>query len=968
MTDESSERLARQRRAFALLRELLDLPEPERAQAIASCCGDDDVLASEMHALLAAEHSGVLDRAACDIAARLADEDAAQEDLPSGAHVGAWTIMRPLGSGGMGTVYLAERAGDGYVQQGALKLIKRGMDSAAVLTRFRRERQILSRLVHPNIAHLLDGGVTADGRPYFVMEYIDGETIQHWVARARPNLDARVAVFLSACEAVAYAHHTLIVHRDIKPENLLVDAIGHARLLDFGIAKLLEDDTADERTGTATRFMSRAYAAPEQLRAEAVTTATDIYQLGVLLFELLTGTRFDASPGGAVSTWLVRAHANADDATRLAIPARALHGDVAIIVARATDSEPQRRYPTVEALARDVRAWRNDHPIAARADSAGYRLRRFVSRHRLASAATTLALGAIMAGSTLALWQAREAAKEARLARSAQAFLTSVFDASAPDAAAGERVTARDLLDRGSERIKHELRDQPRLRAEMMLTLGALYRQLGQYPQAEELLSDARVQLSGLAPGSDSAIRAHIEFAATERERGKLDESEQALTAAFAMQPQAGLLSRALAERGLLREKQDHFDAAIAYARAALALDLKRGDSARGDVARDRQVEALMLARRGQFDESARTLEHAIADARAVFGNEDTRIAQMLNDYGLALVEKGRSQEAEVPLRESLVIRRKLLGDQHPAVAESLQLLGAALRPQGRLDESQAALEEALKIQRNAFGDHHVLVANTLNSIGMLGFSRRQPESAEPYFREALAIYRERGESDSAPATAVANNEATVLIQLGRYDEAEPLVRHSLEVHLALVGEQHPFVMSDLNTMAQLEMRRERYDSAIEHARRATRIADSASSPAREGAYVHLSFANVLNRAGRSTEALTEVDRAIATLNGLGKGGGDPRMPVALAVRADALLGLGRTDEAQVLAQGVLAQRENSAPKDAAGMAATHALLARIAAAQHKTADEKRERASARTLLASMTTVDPDLARQVERR
>ncbi|MEO8959587.1 MAG: tetratricopeptide repeat protein [Rudaea sp.] len=965
MTDESSERLDRKRRAFTLLREVLDLPESERAQAITSGCGDDTTLAADVQALLAAEHSGVLDRAAGDVASRLVEENAEMDDLSSGALVGAWSIVRPLGSGGMGTVYLAERAGDGYVQQGALKLIKRGMDSAAVLARFRRERQILSRLVHPNIAHLLDGGVSADGRPYFVMEYIDGETIQHWVARARPNLDARIAVFLSACDAIAHAHHSLIVHRDIKPENLLVDANGQARLLDFGIAKLLESDAADERTGTANRFVSRAYAAPEQMRAEAVTTATDIYQLGVLLFELLTSTRFEETSSGAVSNWLVRAHAKADAATRMAIPARALRGDAGIIVARATDSEPQRRYPTVEALARDVRAWRNGHPIAARADSAGYRLRRFVSRHQLASAAATLALCAIVAGSALALWQARAAANEARLARSAQAFLTSVFDASAPDAAAGERVTARDLLDRGNERIRHELRDEPRLRAEMMLTLGSLYRQLGQYPQAEELLHDARSQLAGLAPGSDSAIRAQIEFAVTERERGKLDESERALAAAFAMQPQAGLLSQALAERGLLSEKQGHFDAAIADARAALALDLKRGDSARGDVARDRQVEALMLARRGQFDEAAQTLEQAIADARAVSGKDDTRIAQMLNDYGLALAEKGRSQEAEIPLREALAIRRKLLGDQHPAVAESLQLLGAALRPQGRLDEAQAALEEALKIQRNTFGDHHVLVALTLNSLGMLEFSRKQPAEAERYFREALAIHRERGESDSAPATATANNEATVLIQLGRYEEAEPLVRHSLEVHLALVGEQHPFVMSDLNTMAQLEMRRDRFDSAIEHARRATRIADSASSPAREGAYVHLSFANVLNRAGHAAEALAEVDGAIATLNKIGDAS---RMPIALAVRADALLGLGRTDEAQSLAQHVLDERKSKAPKDAAGMAATHALLARIASAQHKDDDADHERTAARALLASMTTVDPDLARQVERR
>ena len=966
MNNAFDEGLTRKRRAFALLRDVLDLPDDERTQAIVRHCGDDVALASEVRALLAVERTSLLDGAASDIAVRLAEDDVAVDDLPQGTNVGGWTIVRPLGSGGMGTVYLAERAGDGYVQQGALKQIKRGMDSVAVLARFRRERQILSRLVHPHIAHLLDGGLSADGRPYFVMEYIDGEPLSQWLARAQPDLDARVATFLTICDAIAHAHHTLVVHRDIKPDNVLIDANGQPRLLDFGIAKLLENDAEDERTGTASQFVSRAYAAPEQLRGELATTATDIFQLGELLFELLTGARFAPPPTSALSSWLVRAHASTDPTNRNAIPSRALQGDAAIIVARATDTEPQRRYTTVEALARDVHAWRDGHPIAARPDTATYRLRRFVGRHRFATAAAMFALVAIIGGALIVGWQARVAAAESRLARSAQAFLTSVFDASAPDAAAGNRVTARELLDRGSERIQHDLTDQPRLRGEMLLTLGSLYRQLGQLPQAEQLLGEAPTTLAEVGPRSDSAIRAQIEFSIAMRESGELDQSEHALDAAFALEPNPELHSRALAERGLLREKQGRFDDGLVDARAALAIDTSRGDSARGDQARDRQIEAFNLGRLGKFDEAAKVFEQALATARAVYGREDTRVALMLNDYGVALAEKGRSKEAEVSMRESLDIRRKRLGNDHPAVAESLQVLGATLRAQGRLDESQVAQEEALKIQRAAFGDKHVLVANTLNSLGMLDFSRRKPASAEPLFREALAIYRERGESDSAPATATANNEATVLIQLGRYAEAEPLARHSLDVHLKLVGEQHPFVMSDLNTLAQLEMRRDRFDAAVGYARRATQIADSPSSPPREGAYVHLSFANVLNRAGKHDEALSQVDAAIAALTRIDAN--EPRLVVAQAVRADALLGLGRIGEARTIADRVLAQREDKAPNDAPGLIATHALLARIAAAQHKAAEAQRHRMTAKDLLAALPSVDPDLIRQVERR
>lgn len=964
MISDCDEILARRRRAFALLREAFDVADEVRDGWIAQRCGDDAVLAGELRALLAAERTSVFDDDVDVVAARLIEEHESHEALPAGARLGDWIVVRRIGHGGMGTVFLAERGGDGYTQRGALKLVKRGMDSAAVLARFRRERQILSRLEHPNIARLLDGGVSAEGQPYFVMEYVDGATLRHWMADARPGLDARLDAFLQLCEAVAHAHRHLVVHRDIKPENVLIAGDGHARLLDFGIAKLLGADDGGERTATQRRFVSRAYAAPEQIAGDAATTANDVYQLGALLFELLTGTRIgEARPTGAISGWLLRAQAQGDAATRKAVPAVRLRGDAAIVVARATDADPARRYATVEALSADVRAWREGRPIAARPDSTGYRFRRFVGRHRVATAAAALALAAILAGTTLALWQARKAAAEARLARSAQAFLASVFDAAAPDATAGERVTARELLDRGSERIASELADQPRLRGEMLLTLGSLYAQLAQYDQAARQLEEARATLAPRDPAG--AARAALELSAVQRELGKLDAAECTL-AATAGATEPVLRSRALAERALLREKQGRFEEALADAREALQADLARGPEARAEQARDRQIEALMLARRARFDEAAATFEHAIADARAVYGDEDTRVALMLNDYGAALAQKGRSKEAEAGLRTALEIRRKRLGDAHPAVAETLQVLGATLRAQGRLDETQAALEEAMRIQRTVFGDRHALIANTLNSLGMLEFARRRPADGERYFREAVDIYRSLGEADTPPAATTANNLATVLVQLGRYDEAEPLMRHALQVHLERLGEKHPAVMSDLNSIAQLDLRRGRLDSAVEHARRAVAVADSGASPPREGAYAHVSFANVLNRAGRPDEALKEADGAIAVLEGLSAD--EPRLPAARAARAEALLGSGRLDEAQALAESVLADHARRAPGDAGGLASLHVLLARLADARRRSADAQRERAQAHRIVAGMDAPDPYLLREIDRR
>lgn len=964
MNDTSASDLAHQRRVFELLRAALDHEEPGRAAWLAQQCGGDMQLLAQVSSLLDDNRPSLLDTDAASMATRFAQIDPRDAPLAPGTRIGNWVIERLLGHGGMGAVHLAQRSGDDFTQRGALKLIKRGMDSAAVLARFRRERQILSQLEHPHIARLLDGGISDDGQPYFVMEYVAGQGLREWLAGPQADLDARITLFLDLGDALAHAHQHLVVHCDIKPENLMVDANGHVRLLDFGIARLLEDGDDAALTMTRNRFVSRAYAAPEQIAGAATTTATDIYQLGALLFELLTGVRHDPSrANGAVSSRLMRAWQDADANTRARVPAAQLRGDPSIIISRATDPEPARRYATVQALCADVRAWRAGMPISARADSAIYRLRRFVGRHRLTCSAGAVAVLAIIAGSATALWQAREAEREARLARSAQSFLVSVFESSAPDAAAGHEVTARELLDHGNQRIANELADQPRLRGEMQLTLGKLYAQLGQYAQAARLLGDARSTLTGLAPSA--AIEATLELSAVERELDHLDQAEQ-LLAAIAAPVEPALHARSLVERAQLRERQGRFDEALADARSALTIDLQRGDAARAEQARDRQIEALLLTRQARFDDATKAFEHALADARAVHGPGDTRVALMLNDYGGALAMKGRASQAEAALRQALQIRRERLGKEHPAVAETLQVLASVLRSQGRIDEARACLDEAIGIQRKVFGNQHNLLANSLNSRGLIEFSRHQPAQAEPFLQEAVAIYRKLGQSDTPPAATTANVLAAILMQLGRYDEAAPLIDHALAVHLKMVGEQHPLVMSDLNSMAQLQFRRGQLDRALEVSARATAIVDAGHAPPREGAYVRLAYANLLARAGRPADALREIDRSIDALTTLSAN--EARLPAARAVRADALLGLGRIDEALATAQSALAQQTQAQSDDPTGQVVSHVLLARIAAARHDASGERRERALARALVAKMPAPEPLLRRELERR
>jgi tetratricopeptide (TPR) repeat protein/predicted Ser/Thr protein kinase len=957
--------LERKRRVFAIVRAAVDVPAAERGDLVARECGGDTTLASEVADLLANLDTDLLDRPASEVAARLVDATL-DEVVPASGFVGGWRVVRVLGAGGMGTVYLVEREGDGYVQQAALKLIKRGMDSAEVLARFRRERHILARLTHPNIARMLDGGIAEDGRPYLVMEYVDGEPLVEWARRTGADVDACVGVVLQLCDAVAHAHRQLIVHRDIKPGNVLVDATGMPKLLDFGIAKVLADSADDARTATGHGFLSPAYAAPEQRSAGGVSTSSDIYQLGLLLFEMLTGSRYTPAAGGTTAAigLLEQARARAREHGPPAIPARALRGDGGIIVLRTLDAEPERRYATVEALADDLRRWRSGEPILARPDSAMYRLNRYVARHRVAASFAVVAVVALLGGTVLAVWQAERAAREARLARAAQAFLTSVFDASAPDVAAGARVTARELLDRGVERVDSDLAAQPRLRSEMLATLGTLYRQLGQFQQARDLLARALEVMETTDGGVDAEVhqRAVIESAVVARELAQLDDAQRGLDAALRSDLPTALRARALAERAQVAEERSEFAAALDDARAAASLDRGRGIEGRADVSRDRLIEALVLTRMGRFDEAEVAFADAIDIATAALGAGNTQVAQIHNDLAVMQISRSRPLDGEREARTALELRRQRLSADHPAIAESLQVLGGALRQQGRLDEAELALEEGLAIQRKALGDRNGDVSNSLNSLGIIAAMRGRIGLAERYLSEALSIQREVGQGDTSASATIAANLGGMLMRLGRYDEAEDMLGAALAYHRATLGDRHPAIVNDENTLAQLALRRGDLVRAQAHARRATEMVDVVFAPGRESASIHLVFASTLLRARILDEALLEVRKADAMLVSVAPTA--PRNLQALAIEADILIALGRLDEAAPLVAQVMSGRQGS---DASARIGAHALRARLATAQGRPGDARRDRAAARVLLAQVVDVDPELAADIDR-
>jgi len=771
--ENSAASIERRRRAFDLLREALDIDEPARAAWIARRAGDDGDLADDVNALLGASGAQLLDHGADTLAARLAAEEAG-EDVPAGSRIGAWTVVGLVGSGGMGTVYRVEREGDGYVHGGALKRIKRGMDSDAVLARFRRERQILSRLAHPAIARLLDGGVAADGRPYLVMEYIDGEPLSTWSARAAVDLDARIELVLALCAAVAHAHHRLVVHRDIKPANVLVAADASPRLLDFGIARVLEADTGGLATATAARFVSRAYAAPEQLQGLAVTTATDIFQLGALLHELLTGLRLADAAADATarpSQRLAAARERAGALGPVAIAARTLVGDAGIIVARATDTDPARRYATIEAFADDLRRWRDGRPILARADSSGYRLRRFVGRHRWLVALSAVAVAAVLGGAGIAVWQARVAARQERVAleRAATAervkrFMIDLFQAPDPAQARGAMPRADELLNRGAAQIASGLAGEPRVQAELYETMGLSYMGLGRFDEGTKLLERAG---SVLDAAGDPALAARVEtrLGSAYAELGRYP---LALAA----------LDRAARQRALAATPEPADDARI--------------ESVRGWVLRDF----------GRYAESETALRRSLELARSTPEDMNPAVLRALNNLAYTLQLQGRKQES-IATYERLV---DWFGTHEPADSQARlwaeYTFAKSLRDLGEPARAREILERIRPAVLRVVGEHHADLAGLDIALGQslmdLGDDAGHARIVDAVGRSHAAMPQKNMLWSNAEfALAEAEQRA------GNADAARSHFEAARTAYVTLVGTDHPAVRECDRRLAQ---------------------------------------------------------------------------------------------------------------------------------------------------------------------
>jgi eukaryotic-like serine/threonine-protein kinase len=784
-------------RMQALFHRALEVPAAERETLVREWCAGEPDLAAEVLALLAEDEApgSLLDRGIADAAHRVLDGSG-----PVPRSVGRYRILGVLGEGGMGVVYLAER--EDLDARVALKVLRDASLSPARRERFAREARTLAQFSHPAIARLYDADVLPDGTPYFVMEYVEGVPLtDHCEARRSPVAE-RLRLFRDACEAVRYAHGRAVIHRDLKPSNILVARGGPSeaasvKLLDFGIAKRLEGlDGAADRTDTGLRLLTPAFAAPEQLRGEPVGVFTDVYALGVILYRLLTGHHPFELAGlspGQVEARIIQGEPERPSAAARRPGAagappdapslrRAEWAELDVLCLTAMHPDPQRRYPSAEALLRDLDHLLRGEPLQARPDTLRYRAGKFLRRNRRPAAAAASAAALLVGLTAFYTVQLREqrnlAQTEARKAAQVSEYLIGLFEAGDPYAPGADNPDARTLLERGERRAR-ELSDQPLVQAAMLDVLGRVHTQLSDFARAEPLLRQA--------------------LALRRRHGAPLD------------------VAASLAGLGALFTDTGQYDEAEAALREALSLRERHLRAGHRDVAALRRDLGTVLGYQGRYAEAEAVTRLALRDYRAGAPEPDEDLGTTLNGLAVVLYQQGEYTAAEGFYREALEVNQTVFGAEHPSVTRVLANLGKLHEERGSFDTADSLLREALRIRRATLGDEHFETAVGLSQLAGLYSVMGDHARAEGHLREALAIRERILPPDHQSLGTTLNGLALALQHRGEDAEAAALFGRAADIYRASLGPRHRFTGVVLCNLADLRLRMGELDAS--HAR-----------------------------------------------------------------------------------------------------------------------------------------------------
>jgi len=800
------------------------LPGAERHGFLHRACAGDTVLRDRVHQLLRADDYAPAKLPTAALVEALVRPMTSPPDLAVGRRFGPYRIVAEIGRGGMGVVYLAERADDQYDKRVAIKLIKQGIDTEAVLRLFKHERQILAALDHPNITRLLDAGTADDGRPYFVMEYVEGTPIREYCAADRLGIRHRLELFRRVCAAVTYAHRHLIVHRDIKPSNILVTADGEPKLLDFGIAKLMDADRAGE-TIVGGGAMTPEYASPEQVEGGPVTTLSDVYSLGLVLRDLLVeGSR----PGSTA-------------------PGRGLRGELATIVSMALRIDAAERYQSVEQLSDDIGRYLGGLPVLARKDAPFYRFAKFVRRNAVAAAATLLVVVTLVGGIIATRWQAvqardarnaamrerdravaaeraatverdravaaeqaanterdrarraeelanaearhaedqrMKAITETRRADTAAAIATAVRDflqqdllaqassrsQAAPNVSPTPDLTVRAALDRAAQRIGGRFESKPEIEAGIRQTIGVAYKDLGVYSDARQQLERAlALRKQALGPRDPDTLTTMSDLGTVYARMGDATAAEQLLTTAV-----------------------DGFRAV-------------RGENDRSTLAALNDL-AVLANNQGRKAEVGVLLTKILSIQVNVLGEADPDTLAVMHNLATLYNDTGKYADAETLYARTLAVKRRVLGDEHPSTLMSMQALGVTYRFEGKYEEAKALLTRTVDVRGRVLGPDHPETLVSVNSLGLVYGAQGDSAEAERLLLQALAG-RRRILGETHPTTlANMNNVADLYRRLARTGEAETLFRLILDARRRQLGPDHPTTIAAMSSLGEVQL------------------------------------------------------------------------------------------------------------------------------------------------------------------
>lgn len=892
---------------FAIFERIADAPSDARAALLDAATRGHPERRARLDRLLALDASetdfvgGVSD---CRANLFVDDDDDA---IPQ--RLGPWQVMREIAVGGMGRVLLAERADGGYEQSVAVKLIRGEFATDAAIARFLVERRILARLDHPGIARLIDGGVEASGRPWFAMQFVDGPSLPDYCDRKAVGLEARVRLIIDLCEAVAYAHRQLVVHCDLKPSNVLVDADSQIRLLDFGIARMLGTDAGGfVATATQSRALTPGYAAPEQLAGKPVGVATDVYAIGVMLYEVLTGRRpyagYDDTPATAAVAQAQQEPPPPSRvvADRMPFSGSRLHGDLDAIIGKALQHAPCDRYPDAAAFADDLRRHLSGFPLHAQRASTLHRTGKFIRRHRTAVAVTIVAAFALLFATAVALQQGAAARRQAAEATAVRDFLIGIFRNGDPRSGHGG-IDTRMLIDRGSAGLDGALTSQPELAAGFAEVLGNVYAQLAAYDEAEAMLRRA-LELTEQRHGRDAAPTAPIlrALAQVHAERGRLDEANMALDRASAIDSRThdaaspdliadSAVAADLAQRGgNLAKAQALIDDAIFNARRARVKETTT-------LAKLLNQRANIEQPRGLLDDAERDTREALDLFRRQNGDQSLDVAENLVNLGVLRMRRGDADGAEPTLREGLAVYRRLLPAEHPLIADAMTNLARALDRRGKTELAEPMYQEVLQMQRHLFGDYHADVATTLNNLAVLYVGKADFTKARATMQQVVDAWTQISGPTHPLALASRGNLGVIEREQGDYIAARVTLQSALEDYrnqpdsaarqaycldqlgILLRYEDRPAEALALHRKAEVVRAQIKQIGPVEHA----------------SGLVALSLAETANADPAS--ARRHADEAIALLDNA-KSQGDARYADALVARARAALAMHDIDAA----------------------------------------------------------------------